>query len=148
MNRQVTAEKAWVIPYNVKEEMGAFEIDILGSNSLEYYKKLFVSQSLHRFSLIMAETFHSEIHHIQENYDGDASKIREGNPSSATVLYCFLQFKGCGIKNATMASNILANVLFYRHNSDVGQESCWSYTGCMGIPMIAGLSQDAALHEV
>ncbi len=74
MNRQVTAEKEWVIPYKVKEEMGAFEIDILGSNSLKYYKELFISQSPHRFSRIMAETFHSAIHHIQGNFKDDASR--------------------------------------------------------------------------
>jgi len=108
MNRQITAEKAWAIPYKVKEALGSFEIDVLGSQSLEFYKELFVSQSLHRFSLKMAEVFHSAIHHIQENYDGDASRIWEGNSSSAAVVYRFLQFKGCGIKIATMATNILA----------------------------------------
>lgn len=108
MNRQIPAEKAWIIPYKIKEALGSFEIDVLGSQSLEDYKKLFVSKSLHRFSIIMAEVFYAGIHHIQEDYDGDASRIWAGNPSSAAVVYRFLQFKGCGIKIATMATNILA----------------------------------------
>ena len=108
MNRQIKAENAWTIPYKVKEELKSFEIDVLGSQSLEFYLQLFISQSLHRFNIEMAKVFHSAIHHIQDNYNGNASKIWTGNPSSAAVIYRFLQFKGCGIKIATMATNILA----------------------------------------
>ena len=35
MNRQVTAEKAWVIPYKVKEALGFFEIDVLDHSLLK-----------------------------------------------------------------------------------------------------------------
>ena len=108
MNSQVTVDKAWSIPYKVKEALKSFEIDVLGSQTLQFYQDLFVSQSLHRFPNAKAEVFYSAIHHIQENYDGDASKIWEGNPSSAAVVYRFLQFRGCGVKIATMATNILA----------------------------------------
>jgi hypothetical protein len=96
MNRQVTAEKAWAIPYKVKEALESFEINVLGSQSLEFYQQLFVDQSFHRFNLDMAEVFYSGIQHIKEQYNGEA------------VVYRFLQFKGCGIKIATMTTNILA----------------------------------------
>ena len=108
MNCQITAEKAWTIPLKVKEALGSFEISVLGSQSLEFYQELFNAQSLHRFNNDKAGVFYSGIHHIQDNYDGDVSKIWSGNPSSAAVVYRLLQFKGCGIKIATMATNILA----------------------------------------
>ena len=108
MDRQIKAEKAWTIPYKIKETLESFEMDVLGAQSLEFYQQLFISQSLHRFNKNMAEVFYFAIHHIQDNYDGNASKIWSGNPSSAAVIYRFLQFKGCGIKIATMATNILA----------------------------------------
>ncbi len=108
MNCQVKVEKAWSIPYKVKEALKSFEINVLGSQTLEFYQHLFVSLSLHRFPNAKAGVFHSAIHHIQKNYGGDASRIWAGNPSSAAVVYRFLQFKGCGIKIATMTTNILA----------------------------------------
>lgn len=102
------SERAWTIPWVIKETVGSFDINVLGKQSLEYYQNLFISQSLHRFPSIMAKNFYMAIHRIIYEYGGDASRIWNGNPSSATVVYRFLQFDGCGVKIAPMAVNILA----------------------------------------
>lgn len=108
MDKQIKAENAWAIPYKVKEELGNFNIDFLANVPLDEYKKLFNHGSYHRFNDKCATEFYEAVHKIKEDYDGDASKIWSGNPSSATVVYRFLEFEGIGIKIATMATNILA----------------------------------------
>lgn len=108
MDRQIKAERAWLIPYYVSKEIGGFEFEKLKKLNLASLKDIFKKRSLHRFNETMAENFYSAIQLISEKYNGDASKIWEDNPRSAAVVRRFLEFKGVGVKIATMAANILA----------------------------------------
>lgn len=108
MDRQTKAERAWMIPYKVKEILGGFEFSTLKDISLEEWKEIFSKYSLHRFNETMSTVFYEAIQTIATEYNGNASQIWENKPSSASVVYRFLQFKGVGIKIATMATNILA----------------------------------------
>jgi hypothetical protein len=65
-------------------------------------------EALHRFVDIMSRLFYSGITRIRDVYGGDASLIWKGKPSSAEVIYRFLEFDGIGPKIASMAANILA----------------------------------------
>ena len=107
MDRQIKAEKAWEIPYKIKLFLGTFEIDDLFRYSEDFYTKLFETHKLHRLTSKMGKIFFHGVSRINAGYAGDASKIWRGKPSSAAVVYRFLQFSGCGIKIATMAANIL-----------------------------------------
>ena len=108
MDRQIKAERAWQIPFKVSQLLGTFEFDKLQKISLDQFKELFKENNLHRFNDTMASNFYEAIQLIHTKYNGDASKIWEGNPKSATIVRRFLEFKGIGIKIATMATNILA----------------------------------------
>lgn len=108
MDRQVKAEIAWMIPAKIQEILGSFSIEVLDSLRLDDYLKLFNDHKLHRFNDVMATVFHNAVRKIADEYSQDASKIWRGNPSSAAVVYRFLQFDGVGPKIATMATNILA----------------------------------------
>ncbi len=108
MDRQVKAELAWMIPIRLKEILGDFSIDTLKNLTHEDYRAIFNENTLHRFNDVMAKVFYDGVERIVKDYDGNASKIWAGNPSSAAVVYRFLQFNGVGIKIATMATNILA----------------------------------------
>ena len=108
MDRQTKSERAWMIPFKIYASLGGFSMEKLASISREEYKDLFIKQALHRFNEIMSDVWYDAVQKIVRDYNGDASKIWSQNPSSATVIYRFLQFKGVGIKIATMATNILA----------------------------------------
>jgi len=108
MDRQMKAERAWLIPYEIYKEIGSFKFSELLKLSLSQIKEIFKRKNLHRFNDIMAKNFYSAIQKIHDDYDEDASNIWEGEPRSATIVRRFLGFKGAGIKIATMAVNILA----------------------------------------
>lgn len=109
MDRQIKAELAWAIPYRLKERIGTFEFsELYRLKRREVSSYLNRPKPLHRFTDKMAECLYRAIQLIGDKYDGDASSIWSAKPSSAEVVYRFLQFRGVGPKIATMAANILA----------------------------------------
>jgi hypothetical protein len=108
MDRQMKAEAAWMIPYRVCQVLGDFSMKTLLSKSAAEYVRFFRKNRLHRFPESMGKVFYEAVQRIHRDYADDASNIWKGKPSSATVVYRFLEFNGLGIKIATMATNILA----------------------------------------
>jgi endonuclease III len=109
MDRQIKAEKAWMIPYRFQEKLGNFSMNILAKQSETSIRKLMSKpQPLHRYVEQMSNYFFKGIHHIVNRYNSDASRIWAGKPSSATVVFRFLEFEGVGPKIASMAANLLA----------------------------------------
>lgn len=112
MDRQIKADRAWRIPLVIKSLCTEFSVAELCSLDLEWYRKVFAENNLHRFNDVMSEVFYNAVHRIQDQYHGDASEIWSNCPSSAAVVYRFLEFDGVGIKIATMAANILCRQFF------------------------------------
>ncbi len=108
MDRQIRAERAWLIPYFISQEIGGFEFEKLLKLDIEFLKSNFHKKSLHRFNDVMAVNFFSAIQLIHKKYQNNASNIWKEKPKSATVVRRFLEFKGVGVKIASMAANILA----------------------------------------
>ena len=108
MNRQIKAERAWLIPYFISQEIGDFDFERLLKLDLNSLKEIFKKKGLQRFNDVMAENFYSAIQLIHTKYNADASNIWKNNPKSAAVVHRFLEFKGVGVKISTMATNILA----------------------------------------
>ena len=109
MDKQVKAERAWLIPYYISTKLGSFEFSNLQNLSLAEITDLMTKpEPLHRFPKKMSKEFHSAIERIKIKFNGDASLIWSNSPPSAQVVYEFLQFKGIGTKIATMAANQLA----------------------------------------
>lgn len=107
MDRQIKAERAWMIPYQISQELGDFNMETLLRPSLDDFIELFNRLRFHRFNSDMAKYLYLAIRKIHNQYDDNASNIWNNNPGSASVVRKFLQFEGVGIKIATMATNIL-----------------------------------------
>jgi len=108
MDRQVRAERAWLIPYEISTEINGFSISKLLKLDLNQFRDMFKRKKLHRFNDVMAENFYLAVQKIHKEYNDDASNIWKDNLKSATIVRRFLGFKGIGVKIATMAANILA----------------------------------------
>ena len=108
MDRQMSAEKAWRIPYNLREAVGCFDFATLAGLTESYLRQVMSGPpALHRFPETMAKNLYSALRRIEAQYGGDASMIWVGRHSSATIVRRFLEFDGVGQKIATMAANIL-----------------------------------------
>jgi endonuclease III len=109
MDRQVKTERAWLLPYKISEKLGDFSIGTLSRLSrADIYRLMTNPESLHRFADNMSGFFYSAVQWIEKRYANDASLIWSNKPSSAEVVYRFLEFEGVGPKIASMATNILA----------------------------------------
>lgn len=106
-DRQVKFEIAWKLPLFIKKSLGSFCFEDLESLSLERITEL-VKKGGHRFWPKVGKSIHQAIKQIGKKYSGNASRIWANTPSSATIVFRFLQFDGVGPKIATMAANILA----------------------------------------
>lgn len=109
VDRQIRFAKAWEVPLKLKRRIGSFRISELQAlNPREFVRLMKESPSLHRYPEMMGLYIHSAVQRVAEQYGGDARRIWSGRPSSATVVYRFLEFQGVGPKIATMAATILA----------------------------------------
>jgi hypothetical protein len=64
MDRQIKAEKAWLIPYRISEKLGGFSMATLSALSRVDVKRLMTEpEPLHRFVDMMADHFHSADSH-------------------------------------------------------------------------------------
>lgn len=109
MDRQMKSEKAWIIPYRFAQQLGGFPMATLQKLSLPEVNRIMSRpEPLHRYVEKMSRLFHLGVQRISREYASDASRIWMEKPSSAEVVYRFLEFDGVGPKIATMAANILA----------------------------------------
>ena len=110
MDRQIKADRAWIIPYRFSCKLKGFEFEKLLKLEQDWIRDFFAQESLHRFPNRMADCFYHAIQTIDQKYQGNASNIWADTPTSATVIRRFLEFKGVGPKISTMAANILVKI--------------------------------------
>lgn len=109
LGRQFHDEKAWETMAYLEERTGTLDIEKLSRLTLGDWERAFTKPTpLHGFPHEMARTVMAAVQRITREYGGDASRMWNDKPSSATVIKRFLEFDGIGPKVSTMAVNILA----------------------------------------
>jgi uncharacterized HhH-GPD family protein len=105
----IPAERAWALPYQLKQRLGHFEpLKISQMQTEELIKVMKSHPALHRFNRKMAKSIILACRKVVKSYDGDASKIWSDMPKSRDLENRFREFHGIGQKKASMAVNILA----------------------------------------
>ena len=112
-DRQLHSDRAWLVPYRLSQKIGSPEKPtFLFSTLLELSEDEIKAHmegppSLHRFPKEISRCIRAALRRIAEKYEGSTEKIWADCPSSARLVYRFLEFEGIGPKIATMAANIL-----------------------------------------
>lgn len=108
MDRQMKAERAWLIVQRIKERLGDFEFSTLRALSADDVHRVMTTPTpLHRFKDRMSKSFYEVVQRIANEYDGDAAKIWSDGAPCHVVVSRFRQFHGIGPKIAAMAVLIL-----------------------------------------
>jgi len=107
MDRQVSSQRAWRIPWRFSELVGGYAFSKWFSVDLESVVEMFQRESFHHFNNQMSVFFYSAIQKIQMQYRGDSSLIWKDSPTSATLIRRFLEIPGFGPRLASMASSVL-----------------------------------------
>lgn len=109
MDRQMLAERAWLIPHRIAERLGGdFKFSTLRALSLDDVSRLITTPPpLHRFKNRVSVSFYEGVQRIANVYGGDASRIWSDNAPCYEVVARFRDFHGVGQKIAAMAVLIL-----------------------------------------
>jgi len=95
VDRQVKAERAWMVPLVIRQRLGSFEIGDLAQLSEQRWLSLLRQPApAHRMPETMARVLYRAAHRILIEYSGNASRVWAGKPPSARVVWRLLEFHG------------------------------------------------------
>jgi endonuclease III len=108
LDQGIKAERAWEIPYILKQRLGTIDIHKLALISDKKIISAFNQlPKLHRFPKTMALRIKKASQLVIDRYSGKAENIWNDTPSSFELHHRFEEFAGIGQKKASMATNIL-----------------------------------------
>jgi uncharacterized HhH-GPD family protein len=108
LDQNIKAEKAWEIPYLLKQRLGHLNVHKIANMKDEDLVAIFNQKpKLHRFPKIMALRIKKACQLLVKRYNGKTENIWKDNPKSSELVKRFKEFEGIGQKKASMATNIL-----------------------------------------
>jgi len=107
LDQQVTVQKAFAGPLELKERLGALDADTLASADLE---PVFRSKpALHRYPGAMAQRVHDLAVHVRDRYGGDAARVWTDAADSAELRANIAALPGFGEMKVNSLGAVLAN---------------------------------------
>ena len=107
LDQQVTVQKAFAGPLELKERLGSLDAGTLSSADLE---PVFRSKpAIHRFPGAMAQRVHDLAVHVRDRYGGDAARVWTDAADSAELRANIAALPGFGEMKVKSLGAVLAN---------------------------------------
>ena len=104
---QMPAERAWSLPYKLKQRLGGWGPGYLADNPEEVHAAFKLPPKLHRFPTQTSRFVVAGAERVLDEYGGDASAIWSDQPTAANLQERLRQFTGISQKKAAMAVELL-----------------------------------------
>ncbi|MEA2348361.1 MAG: hypothetical protein QOG62_2148 [Thermoleophilaceae bacterium] len=106
LDQQVTVQKAFSGPLDLRERLGSLDPGAIASADLEEVFR--VKPAIHRFPGAMAKRVHDLAVHIEENYDGDAARVWTDAKDTAALRANLEALPGFGEMKVKALGSVLA----------------------------------------
>jgi uncharacterized HhH-GPD family protein len=104
---QMPAERAWSLPYKLKQRLGGWGPGYLVANPKEVDAAFKLPPKLHRFPTQTPRFVVAVAQRVLDEYGGDASAIWSDQPTAAVLQERLREFTGISQKKAAMAVELL-----------------------------------------
>jgi uncharacterized HhH-GPD family protein len=106
LDQQVTVQKAFSGPLELRERLGAFDADTLASADLEAVFR--AKPAIHRFPGSMAQRVHDLAVCVRDRYDGDAARVWTEASDSDELRHNLSGLPGFGEMKVKALGSVLA----------------------------------------
>lgn len=106
LDQQVSVQKAFSGPLEIRERLGALDAATLASADLETVFRQ--RPAIHRFPGAMAQRVHDLAVHVRDEYDGDAARIWTGAADAAALRANLAGLPGFGEMKVKALGSVLA----------------------------------------
>jgi len=106
LDQQVTVQQAFAGPLTLRERLGSFDVETLAQADLEQVFR--EKPAIHRYPGSMAKRVHDLAVHIEDRYDGDASRVWTEAADSSELRANLEALPGFGEMKVKSLSAVLA----------------------------------------
>jgi uncharacterized HhH-GPD family protein len=106
LDQQVTVQKAFSGPLEIRERLGSLDADTLASADLDAVFR--DKPAIHRFPGSMARRVHEVAVHVRDHYDGDAARIWNEAANAEELRAKLAELPGVGDMKIKALGSVLA----------------------------------------